>query len=243
VVQPTVWAEGGGTICLGNSVEARAISGIAYHWIPASAATNPSDSVTFLSPTESRYIYVEIQDENGCWGSDSVYVGVLALPNVDAGPDQEFEFPGQATLIADNFGMNFYWLPDPGLSCYDCLRPIASPDVTTYYSIVVSDSQGCMAIDSVKVTPYFPLYVPNTITPNNDGVNDVFKAYGENIRGFYLIVKDRWGMTVFETNDINKVWDGGINGYYVQNDTYVWEVHYESIDRTVKLRGHVNVIR
>jgi gliding motility-associated-like protein len=57
------------------------------------------------------------------------------------------------------------------------------------------------------------------------------------------VIYDRWGLKVFESDDIDKVWDGGINGYYVQNDTYVWVIEFDSRERRTHLEGHVNVLR
>ncbi|MFN9972999.1 MAG: gliding motility-associated C-terminal domain-containing protein, partial [Phycisphaerae bacterium] len=71
------------------------------------------------------------------------------------------------------------------------------------------------------VKPYYPIWVPNTITPNNDGINDTFYAAGVNIEGFHLKIFDRWGALVFESTDPEETWNGGTDGYYVQNGTYV----------------------
>ena len=112
------------------------------------------------------------------------------------------------------------------------------------YYLLVTDGFGCIAKDSVFVKPYFPIWVPNTITPNNDGINDVFRAYGDNIEGFSMKIFDRWGVKIFESTDIEDVWLGGVSEmYYVQNDTYVWVIEYDTRERREKLVGHVNVIR
>jgi gliding motility-associated-like protein len=112
------------------------------------------------------------------------------------------------------------------------------------YYLFVTDGFGCVAQDSVFVKPYFPLWVPNTITPNNDGINDVFRAYGDNIEGFSMKIFDRWGVKIFESTNIEDVWLGGVSElYYVQNDTYVWVIEYDTLERREKLVGHVNVVR
>jgi gliding motility-associated-like protein len=186
---------------------------------------------------------VAITNSNGCVATDSVLVNVLDLPDVSAGPPLFLDIGECGYLDGNNYGFTYYWSPAEGLSCTDCLNPFICPETERYFILTVTDGQGCIARDSVLVRPYSPLYVPNTITPDNDGINDYFKAVGNNITGFHLIIYDRWGMKVFESYDINKVWNGGIDGYYVQNDTYVWEIEYDSMERRTKLKGHVNVIR
>ena len=107
------------------------------------------------------------------------------------------------------------------------------------------DENGCTGRDSVWVEVFFPLYVPNTFTPDGDGINDFFRAYGENIQGFSMEIRNRWGELIFTSDAIDKVWDGSVNGgqYYAQNDTYVWTIYYDAYEGREKLVGHVNLVR
>jgi gliding motility-associated-like protein len=243
VVFPSVGVEGGGTPCLGGSTRATAFGGLAYSWEPANFASHPDSSTTSLFPNTSRYMYVTILDENGCYVTDSVWVGVLPLPQVDAGPDLLFEFPGETVLTGNAFGNQFYWISEDSNFCDTCISQIVSPTDVTIYTLVVMSPDSCVATDAAVVSPIFPLWVPNTITPDNDGINDVFRAVGENITSFHLVITDRWGMRVFESFDISVPWNGGIDGYYVQNDVYIWDIEYTVLQKVVKLRGHVTVIR
>jgi gliding motility-associated-like protein len=88
------------------------------------------------------------------------------------------------------------------------------------------------------------VYIPNTFTPNNDGMNDVFKFEGEGIKNLEMSIYDRWGNLVFYTNDKNKGWDGKRNGELVQIDTYVYLIIANDVknhDHTY--RGILNLIR
>lgn len=244
VVVPEVTASEGATICYGSTFAASATGAITYAWEPSEWAFPPFEASTSLAPLSSTWFVVTGIDENNCIDTDSLYMGVLDQPQVDAGPDQYFDYPGSAQLFGNAFGLNYYWWPSEGLSCTDCPYPVASPQSPTVYYLFVTDGFGCSAKDSVFVKPYFPIWVPNTITPNNDGINDVFRAYGENIEGFSMKIFDRWGVKIFESSDIEDVWLGGVSElYYVQNDTYVWVIEYDTLERREKLVGHVNVIR
>jgi gliding motility-associated-like protein len=244
VLVAQIEASEGDTICSGSSVPAWAIGGVQYNWVPPAFANPSNEANTNLSPTESTWFVVQGLDENNCFDKDSLFVYVLPAPIVNAGPDQYYNFPGSAQLFGNTFGLEYYWTPSEGLSCTDCPYPVASPNAPTYYSLWVTDGLGCSAYDSVLVKPYFPLWVPNTITPDNDGVNDVFRAYGESVEGFSLKIFDRWGVKIFETMDIDEPWTGGVSSeYYVQNDTYIWIIEYDTLERRTKLVGHVNVLR
>jgi gliding motility-associated-like protein len=243
VIYPGVSAFGGGTICYGQYAMAWATGADEYQWQPSMYAFPPDNDTTWLSPPESMEFTVTGLDDNGCGASNSVWVYVLPLPPVSAGPDQHIEYTDAAQLYGNAFGLEYNWSPADGLSCTDCPYPVATPDSTMYYYLTVTDHNGCSNTDSVLVQLYFPIYVPNTITANGDGINDYFRAYGENITGFHMQIFDRWGFMVFESYDINEAWDGGIDGYYVQNDSYVWVISFDSIDRRKELVGHVNVVR
>jgi len=243
VTVPQVEAFGGGVICFGQSISASASGGLAYTWSPPGFASPPYGASTLLSPSYSTWIVASGVDENGCVDQDSVYVQVLPLPEVDAGPDQYFVPPEAVTLFGNTFGLGYSWSPPDYLSCTDCPFPQANPPGAIWYTLTATDEHGCTGTDAVFVKPYFPIWVPNTITPNNDGLNDVFFAYGAVLDGFRMRVYDRWGILIFESTDQKHGWDGGINGYYVQNDTYIWVVEYDSEDRRKQLTGHVNVVR
>jgi gliding motility-associated-like protein len=154
-----------------------------------------------------------------------------------------FEYPDRVQLIGSAFTNTYQWYPATGLSCTNCLFPFAQPLEPTYYVLEVVSDEGCVGRDSVLVTPYFPIWVPNTVTADNDGVNDVFRAIGQDIKGFHILIFNRWGELIFESRDIDEPWVPGLNGYYVQDGTYQWIIEYDSIDRRKRLVGHVNVLR
>jgi gliding motility-associated-like protein len=88
--------------------------------------------------------------------------------------------------------------------------------------------------------------VPNTFTPNGDGKNDVFFAYGEFVSDFHMMIFDRWGNLIFESSDMTEGWNGTANGGkdLVQIDTYVWVITYTEKYEGYKHKivGHVNML-
>jgi gliding motility-associated-like protein len=92
-------------------------------------------------------------------------------------------------------------------------------------------------------------YIPNSFTPNGDNINDCLEPVGNavDIERYSLVIFNRQGEVVFETEDFEKCWDGSLrgNGYYVPADVY----HYELIVKSVfdkeaqKKVGTVMVVR
>jgi gliding motility-associated-like protein len=73
--------------------------------------------------------------------------------------------------------------------------------------------------------------MPNAFTPNNDGSNDRFlgKGYFEGMRNFEMIIFNRWGEAIFETNDPQSGWDGTYRNTNNQAPpgVYAYKVSYD----------------
>jgi len=79
-------------------------------------------------------------------------------------------------------------------------------------SLVVTNVYGCTdtAWQQERINPFAQLYFPNAFTPNGDGLNDVFEIKGHDFdwETYQINIYNRWGQVVFQSNDINKTWDG-----------------------------------
>jgi len=91
------------------------------------------------------------------------------------------------------------------------------------------------------------LYIPNTFTPNGDGVNDEFKPKGDGLTKYEMLIYDRWGNMVFYSDDINKGWSGKANGGrdVAQEDAYVYVINLRALGNKhdYVYRGTINLIR
>lgn len=84
-------------------------------------------------------------------------------------------------------------------------------DTGTYViTLIASTLYNCAdtAYQTIIIEPDFLFYIPNTFTPDGDGVNDYFSGKGVFIKDFEMMIFDRWGKLIFESNDISKPWDG-----------------------------------
>ena len=162
---------------------------------------------------------------------------------VDAGEDIFIEFGDVISLNGTAYG-NYFWDSQDSLSCIYCLNPAISPIETSSYILYTMDQNGCENSDTVMVFLDGALYIPNTFTPNSDGINDYFVIKGEEIKSFQLYVFNRWGQLIYTSEKMDEYWDGRHKGLLVQNDTYIWKVTYEdSQNKLINLIGHVNVLR
>lgn len=109
--------------------------------------------------------------------------------------------------------------------------------------------ENCLLSDSVFIEGFSEglyLYVPNTFSPDQNGLNEKFEIKGSGISDYRIQIYNRWGEKVYESRDIGMSWDGTVNSKPVQQDTYVYIIEYSVTcknQRSFKKMGHVNLIR
>ncbi len=95
-------------------------------------------------------------------------------------------------------------------------QQIPQPGQSTLYTVVATDTNGCIAQDtvSVDVIADHTTFTPNAFSPNGDGNNDFWQLYGNlaGIRTFQLLIFDRWGEKVFDADVPDFKWDGTYKG-------------------------------
>ena len=207
---------------------------------------NPESAVSEVDGLANGENYFEwaINPLNGCGVlRDTVLITVEPGVTVDAGANQSILFGGQAILqaIVSPPGGSFLWDPGQSLSCNDCENPIANPSQTTMYFLTYTTPLGCAKIDSVQIQVTRDL--PNTITPNDDGVNDVWNIPGiDQYPGVQVFIYNRWGSEVFQSAGYRTPWDGKNNGELLPTGSYFYVIDYQETG-TENLNGTVNIIR
>jgi gliding motility-associated-like protein len=146
----------------------------------------------------------------------------------------------------------FQWTPSMGLSCDDCDDPLLATNYSIKYTVkatVIPVRKECIATKSLAVTVLkdYQLYIPNSFTPNGDGVNDMYEIFGNKaiIKFWSFDLYNRWGEKVFESNDINFQWDGRYKGVPVSQGVYVYHLNVVFIDnhKETDLRGSITILR
>jgi gliding motility-associated-like protein len=209
---------------------------------------------TFVDLPAGTY-RLTVRDSAGCEASLLATLDDPPALQVDAGERQSIILGYEALLRAQpNAPVAAYqWSPAEGLSCVDCPGPSARPLRHTVYTVVVVDGDGCQAVDSVEVaiSAELPLYIPNAFSPNADGRNDVFTAYGgPGLRRIVsLKVFDRWGGLAFERQNLGDAsavlaWDGQIQARPAPPGVYAYLLEAEFIDGQRRhFSGEVVLIR
>ncbi len=151
--------------------------------------------------------------------------------------------------IAAGQSMDFRAIPAEywNFKTWDALHtlPNASPD-NTINSFVFNQSDTVIAH---FIKDEFVVYVPNSFTPNSDGTNDVFRPEGNAIDPdqYHLMIFNRWGEKVFETNDMDKAWEGDhqLGSFYIPDSFYHYVLKAKSVHEyeVKEYKGSVYVFR
>lgn len=240
---PTAAIAGDGKICPDETATLVASGQGSYLWSTGETA----DSIT-VAPAATETYWLAVT-ENGC--SDTAFWEVIvgAPPFVELGADQVIQFGESVTLSAAGNGISFQWSPVIGLSCTDCPQSQASPPSTTTYIVVVADAAGCISQDQVTVEVRFDacrkIFLPNVFTPDFDGINDEFCPYGGPCVNFEeMLIFDRWGGMVFQSQGPDLCWDGLTGGKRAAQGVYGYQVRGVFQDgQPFVLKGDISLLR
>ena len=216
-----------------------------------------SNSNILVGLTGGEYV-VHVRDDMGCVYTDTVPVAEPAELIVDAGADLYGDFgvgiPIIPTVTGGQFPLFYSWTPnDSTLSCLTCPVPIAFPNEDQFYTVTVTDANGCISSDevAVRIEKERQVYVATGFSPNGDGVNDVLfiqgGEYSDKVVSFR--VYDRWGETVFlaqdtPLNDVNFGWNGIFKGTPMNSSVYGWVAEIEFSDgERIQFKGNTTLIR
>ncbi len=181
---------------------------------------------------------------NGCVNYKEQGLTVFSIPLVTAGPDRFLLEGGSIVLAGSGTGTNlsFKWTPPADLDDATKVQPLANPINDIMYRLTATSSDGCKAFDEVMVTVLKTPVVPNTFSPNGDGIHDTWIIpFLETYPGATVDLFNRYGQLVFHSVGYAKPWDGKYNGKPVPVGTYYFVINPKNGRKTMS--GFVDVIR
>lgn len=246
------------TVCPGVPVSfsANALNAgpsISYQWKRNAANTGSNSSTYTLSdPVNGDQVYCIMTTTSGCssetvFYSDTITVQVNPVPVITITPPNPTIAAGASVqLNASITGAysSILWTPGTGLNNTGILNPVASPPTTTTYKLSVVSANQCNAEASLTVKVTRDIYIPNSFTPNSDGLNDLFRIPpGTSFTLQQFHVYNTYGNLVFSTSDIGRGWDGSFKGSFCPNGTYTYIIKGYDAKGEILLKGTVLLIR
>ena len=147
---PTITANGDTIICLGDAATLSALGGNSYEWTPAASVGCATCQITSASPTEATNYIVMGTDANGCKNTDTTHVAVKTQTNSTAGSGGEICVDSSIQLHVSG-AQRYEWTPASTLDDPTSADPIATPDVTTVYTVLAYEGSCLPDSHSVRV--------------------------------------------------------------------------------------------
>lgn len=176
-------------------------------------------------------VRLDVMDAFGCIGSTTSFIDVAPKPQGSFSYIENWEGQlGIVRFINSTYGAtNYYW--DFGNSMTSTLfepQTLYSHEDAYDIMLIAIGFDGCT--DTTKAIYYYvpKLWMPNSFTPNNDGLNDVFKPVTNRttLQPYLIQVYNRWGQLIFESTDPDTGWDGKFNGEACAAGTYIYTLQY-----------------
>jgi len=243
-IQPVVTPDT--VICQGTTATltaAQSQNATTFTWSPSTGLNTTNEPTVTAAPTQTTQYTVEL--DNGCQPiSREVTVTVVSKPTANAGPNKHLLAGDSAELNGTVTGdsVTYYWTPATYLNNPNVLQPVATPPDDIVYTLHAQSAYCGDDTSSVFIRVYQRLTIPNTFTPNNDGINDEW-----DIKNLFtypectVMVFDRYGQQVFQSYGYTQPWNGRYHGRLVPEGTYYYLIDLHN--GMPKLSGWLLVVR
>jgi gliding motility-associated-like protein len=221
--------EGNNNICLNGEIQLSAIgNAISYDWVlPDGNTFSGPDYVKSPAGYADSGIYIlNSKNISDCTDTDSVRIMVNIPAEVSITSDKDLCAGNQQNLQAGEGFSSYLWNDGSTFST------LAVRDEGQYW-VTVTDARGCEASDTTALSICAEdIYIPNAFSPNRDGDNEVFRPVtGSNVLLDYsIIIYNRWGQLIYESDDYAAGWNGTLNGKDVQSGLYTYVLRYSITD-------------
>jgi gliding motility-associated-like protein len=216
--------------------------GATYAWDFGDGQFSNSENPVHEYTTPGTYdVQLSVQNWFGCTGI--VNQSFPSFITIRPSPVSDFEASPRVTNILKptiTFTDSSSNFSDSWLETGDGML-MNDPNTTyTYANPGLYDAQlhtmnavGCYntAHISIRIDPVYTCYIPNAFSPNGDDLNETFRPIGEGFKTYNLVIFDRWGHQVFQTNDSRAEWDGRINegDEVAQSDIYNYHLSVRDV--------------
>ncbi len=218
-------------------------SGNNYRWMPAVYLNNGNLQNPLATIDTTTIFYLTVSNNAGCSGTDSVKITINPIPGIKATKSNDITCAiAYADLLA-NGGLQYSWAPAATLNNSNIANPIATPTLTTTYTVTGTGTGGCFNTDTITilVKPGKAVFeMPNSFTPNGDGINDCFGIkYWGNVKNLIFIIYNYTGQKIFETNNSGSCWDGMFRGQKANPGNYVYYISANTSCGPIVKKGNI----
>ena len=171
----------------------------------------------------------------------------MPRPNISISPQEHTLKYGEGISLEANGAWLYSWYPTISLDTAMGAKVWARPKESTRYEVIGINEYGCRdtAYAQINLDHSMELWLPNAFTPNNDGLNDVFRIESVSYQRLTeWSIYNRYGQQVFFTTDMNASWDGTYRGQPCDAGVYYYLLQYIRTDNKLdQQKGEVHLLR
>jgi gliding motility-associated-like protein len=257
VEQPvTLFVNGMDTVCYGSSIQLSASGAEVYTWQPSTGLSSANIPNPVATPLTTTTYTLKGTDAKNCF-TDTASVKVIVAPNPKFNiVDTNITLSASSTYLIKTTNspdiIKWQWSPPTNLSCTNCPQPLASGNEIIQYTAVASNAYGCSDSDKIIIKGTCSrdlIFIPNTFSPNDDGINDRFYPRGP---GIYLIksmrIFNRLGQMIFERTNFqadveSEGWDGTMHSKKLPEDVYIYFIEVICNNgATITFKGDITLL-
>ncbi|NML39935.1 T9SS type B sorting domain-containing protein [Chitinophaga sp. G-6-1-13] len=241
---PVISAQGNIVFCQGGSVTLQSTVAPVYEWYRNNTLIAGAGNRTLTVSESGSYTVKAIYPDNSGLMSTAMTVTVNPLPTGDlqVNGNTTISKGERVTLVASG-GTSYSWEPATGLSDATAAAPVARPAATTTYRVTIMNAAGCSVSKDVtiNVKEDYKLEPNNILTPNGDGINDVWVVknidmYPQN----EVKIFDRTGRLIYRQRGYTNNWKGTVNGQPLAEGTYYFII--ELGDNKPLFKGFITIV-
>lgn len=239
-----------------GSIEIMSISGGTAPYLYSINNENLMPTSSFENLLSNDYT-IGIEDSNGCTWDTIITIENSSSFTLELGENLNISLGDSVQIIPfvsldeNAFIENITWTNETTLSCSGCFTPFASPSNTTTYEVIMENNFGCIAADEITIfiDRSTSIYIPNVFSPNNDGINDLFQLFSDDVILINeLNIYDRWGNQVYRATNVepsdNIGWDGTFRGQIMNPAVFVYYFDVQLLNGQRRiLKGDVTLVR
>lgn len=229
-----------------------------YYWYDSTFSTfiDSTQTITVPDSATNRHYAVILKPYAGYGCPDTLYTYLkpanskLAMPPVPGGICDTAITNLGASVTGASGNVTYRWAPPGYVTCDTCQSThVALPPEPPFWLVVTAtDEEGCTVADSVYVQKdeCADIWLPNAFTPNEDGLNDIFRIVGWGLTRYSNLrfgIYNRFGQRVFFTEDPYSGWNGKFNGIDQELGTYFYELQYNDNGKSMLRAGDLTLVR
>jgi gliding motility-associated-like protein len=219
---------------------------VSYEWMPSIYLDDEKSARPVIKPITTQSYSVIATSNYGCM--DTLYFTATVHPAaVIFLEDSARLYAGESYQIEPQTNCTkFSWTPAGGLSGKFISNPVASPEISTKYTVTGVTEHGCRTVDSININidDGSLVTLPNAFAPGR-GPNNEFKIIKRGIATLnYFRIFNRWGNMIFETTNIDEGWNGEYKGVPQPVGVFVYVV--QGVSKSGKIftkQGNVTLLR